>query len=167
MRADHRFSQSDQFEARYSFYQLSSLNARGNGALNEVSNGTSVFDTNHTFALSNIATLSPRTFNETRGQFIDDNLFGAAPMIKVGPAVTIAGIATFGRSNSSPTSRLNHLVEAVDNLVLERGAHTFKTGVDFLLNEDTITFPMSLRGAYTFGASSVTTGGVTKTYHRA
>ncbi len=163
LRADHRFSERDQFEARYSFYQLSSLNARGNGSLNEVSDGTSVYDTNHTFAVSNVATLNPRTFNETRGQFIYDNLF-APPNDQVGPVVTISGVATFGRSTSSPTGRLNYLGEAVDNLVLERGAHTFKTGVDFLYNNDTITFPMSIRGAYTFGASTVTANGVTTSY---
>ena len=102
LRGDHRFSQNDQFQARYSVYRLSSLNARGNGSLNEVSNGTSVYDTNQTVAVSNIATLSPRTFNETRGQFIYDNLY-APPNDGVGPAVTISGVATFGRSTSSPT----------------------------------------------------------------
>ena len=163
LRGDHRFGQKDQFEARYSFYQLSSLNARGNGALNEVSNGTSVYDTNHTIAVSNVATLSPRTFNETRGQFLYDNLY-APPNDEAGPAVTISGVATFGRSTSSPTGRLNYLGELVDNLVLQRGAHTFKTGVDFLYNDDTITFPMSIRGAYTFGPSAVTAGGVTTNY---
>ena len=151
LRGDHRFSSRDQLEARYSFYQLSSLNARGNGSLNEVSNGTSVYDTNHTVAVSNIATLSARTFNETRGQFIYDNLY-APPNDQIGPVVTISGVATFGRSTSSPTARLNYLGEGVDNLVLERGAHTFKTGVDFLSNNDTITFPMSIRGAYTFSS---------------
>ena len=151
VRADHRVSGTEQLQARYSFYQLSSLNARGNGSLNEVSNGTSVYDINHTFAVSNISTLSRRTFNETRGQFIYDNLL-APPNDQVGPVVTIAGVATFGRSTSSPTGRLNYLGELVDNLVLERGAHTFKTGVDFLYNNDTITFPMSIRGAYTFAS---------------
>ena len=151
LRGDHRLKESDQMQARYSFYQLSSLNARGNGSLNEVSNGTSVYDTNHTFAVSNIATLSARTFNETRGQFIYDNLY-APPNDQVGPVVTIAGVATFGRSTSSPVGRLNYLGEVVDNLVLVRGAHTLKTGVDFLYNNDTITFPMSIRGAYTFAS---------------
>ena len=151
LRGDHRFSEKDQFEARYSFYQLSSLNARGNGSLNEVSNGTSVYDTNHTIAVSNIATLTPRTFNETRGQFIYDNL-NAPDNDQLGPAVTISGVATFGRFTGSPTGRLNYLGEVVDNLVLQRGAHTFKTGVDFLYNDDTITFPMSIRGAYTFSS---------------
>ncbi len=151
LRGDHRFSDRDRLEARYSFYQLSSLNARGVGSFNEVSNGTSVYDTNHTFAISNIATLSPRIFNETRGQFIYDNLY-APPNDQIGPAVTIAGVAIFGRSTSSPTARLNYLGEIVDNLVVQHGAHTFKTGVDFLYNDDTITYPQSLRGSYSFSS---------------
>lgn len=151
LRGDHRFSQNDQLVIRYSNYQLSSLNARGNGALNEVSNGTSVYDTNHTIAVSNIATLTPHLFDETRGQYIYDDLY-APPNDASGPAVTISGVATFGRSTSSPTGRLNYLGELVDNLLIQHGAHTFKTGVDFLYNDDTITFPMSIRGAYTFSS---------------
>ncbi len=168
-RVDHRVSAGDELEARYSFYQLSSLNARGNGSLNEVSNGTSVYDTNHTLAVSNVATLSPRAFNETRGQFIYDNLY-APPNDQVGPVVTISGVATFGRSTSSPTARLNYLGEAADNLVLARGAHTIKVGTDFLYNDDTITFPMSIRGAYTFAsraafmAGSYNTQGFTQNF---
>src|SRR6201999_759140 len=146
LRGDHNFSHKDRLEARYSFYQLSSLNARGVGSLNEVSNGTSVYDTNHTFAVSNFATLSPTIYNETRGQFIYDDLY-APPNDQIGPAVTIAGGAIFGRSTSSATARLNSLGEAVDNLLIQRGAHTFKTGVDFLYNDDTITYPQSLRGS--------------------
>ena len=151
LRGDHRFSDRDRLEARYSFYQLSSLNARGVGSFNEVSNGTSVYDTNHTFAVSNIATLSPRIFNETRGQFIYDDLY-APPNDQIGPAVTISGVAIFGRSTSSPTARLNYMGEVVDNLVVQHGAHTFKTGVDFLYNDDTITYPQSLRGSYSFSS---------------
>lgn len=151
LRGDHRFSGRDQFNIRYSLYKLSSRNARGAGSLNEVSNGTSVYDTDHTIAASNIATLSARTFNETRGQFSYDDL-DAPPNDQVGPAVTISGVAIFGRSTSSPTARLNHLYEIVDNLVMQRGAHTFKTGVDFLYNNDTITYPQSLRGSYSFSS---------------
>ena len=161
-RVDQRVSAGDQLEARYSSYQLSSLNARGNGSLNEVSNGTSVYDTNHTLAVSNVATLSPRAFNETRGQFVYDNLY-APPNDQVGPVVTISGVATFGRSTSSPTARLNYLGEVADNLVLARGAHTIKVGADFLYNDDTITFPMSIRGAYTFASLATFTSGVYNT----
>jgi Carboxypeptidase regulatory-like domain/TonB dependent receptor len=151
LRGDRRFRQNDQFNIRYSFYKLSSINARGAGGLNAVSNGTSVYDTDHAIAASNIATLSPRTFNETRGQFIYDSLT-APPNDQAGPVITISGIATLGRSVSSPTGRLNHLYEVVDNVVMERGPHTFKTGVDFLYNDDTITYPQSIRGSYTFSS---------------
>ena len=73
----------------------------------------------------------------------------APPNDPIGPAVTISGVAVFGRSTSSPTARLNYLYEAVDNLVMERGVHTFKTGVDFLYNHDTITYPANLCAAPT------------------
>ena len=151
LRGDHNFSQHDRLEAHYSFYQLSSLNARGVGSLNEVSNGTSVYDTNHSFAVSNIATLSQHILNETRAQFIYDNLY-APPNDQIGPAVTISGVAVFGRSTSSPTGRLNYLGEIVDNLLLQHGAHSFKTGIDFLYNDDTITYPQSIRGSYSFSS---------------
>lgn len=150
-RADHRFNDQDQFSMRYSYYGLTATNARGAGALADVSYGTAVRDTNHTVAISNVATLSPRTFNETRGQFTYDSL-NAPSNTQNSPAVTISGVATFGRFSSSPTDRLNYLYEAVDNLVLQRGAHTFKIGVDFLYNDDTITFPMSIAGFYTFAS---------------
>jgi hypothetical protein len=169
VRGDHRVSDNDRLEARYSFYQLNSLNARGAGSFNEVSNGTSVFDTNHTFAASNIMTLSPRVYNETRAQFIYDDLT-APPNDQVGPAVTISGVAIFGRSTSSPTARRNYLGEMVDNLLVQHGAHTFKAGVDFLYNDDTITYPQSLRGSYSFSSLSnflsgaYNTGGFTQNF---
>jgi hypothetical protein len=151
LRGDHQVSQHDQMNLRYSLYTLDSVNARGAGSLASVSNGTAVRDTNHTVALSNIATISPRTFNETRGQFTYDDL-EAPPNDEVGPTVTIAGVASFGRFSSSPTARLNYLYEVVDNVLMQRGAHTLKSGVDFLYNDTTITFPQSSRGAYTFAS---------------
>jgi TonB dependent receptor len=34
----------------------------------------------------------------------------------------------------------------------KRGAHTFKTGIDLLYNNNTITYPQSLRGSYSFSS---------------
>ena len=169
LRVDDRFSERDQFSLRYSDYRLNSINARGVGSLADVSFGTAVRDINHTVALSNVATLSPRTFNETRGQFTYDSL-DASPNTDTSPAVVISGVATFGRFSSSPTARLNDLYEAVDNLVLQRGAHTFKTGLDLLDNNDTITYPQTIRGSYTFAsltafnAGTYNNGGFTQSF---
>ena len=151
VRGDHRFNDRDQFTLRYSFYRLNSINARGVGSLADVSYGTAVDDTNHTLAFSNIATLTPHLFNETRGQFTYDNL-NAPPNTQNTPAVTISGVATFGRFSSSPTARLNDLYELVDNLVWQHGAHTLKGGADFLYNNDSITYPQTIAGSYTFAS---------------
>ena len=169
LRGDHRFNDRDQFSMRYSFYRLNSIDARGVGSLADVSYGTPVGDVNHTVAISNVATLSPRTFNETRGQFTYDSL-NAPPNTSSSPAVTISGVASFGRFSSSPTARLNYLYELVDNLVMQRHAHTFKVGADFLYNDDTITFPQSVAGSYTFAslaafnAGTYTNGGFTQSF---
>jgi len=44
------------------------------------------------------------------------------------------------------------MVEIVDNLSQQAGAHALRAGVDFLYNDDTITFPRSSRGSYAFGS---------------
>lgn len=159
-RLDHRFNDSDQFSVRYSYYRLNATNARGAGALADVSYGTAVMDGNHTIALSNVATLTPHLFNETRGQVVWDEL-NAPSNTQNSSAIVISGVATFGRFSSSPTARKNLLYEAVDNLVLQHGSHTLKGGVDFLFNNDTITFPMSIAGSYTFASLSAFQSGTT------
>jgi hypothetical protein len=44
------------------------------------------------------------------------------------------------------------MVQVVDNLSHQAGAHSLRVGVDFLFNSDTITYPRSVRGAYTFSS---------------
>ncbi len=102
-------------------------------------------------SLSNTMTLSPKTVNETRAQFAYGNL-QAPPTDAVGPAVSISGVATFGTLSGSPTGRVNKMYEVVDNLSHQAGAHALRAGVDVLYNDDTITFPRSIRGAYTFSS---------------
>src|SRR5207248_1353157 len=133
-------------------YDVHSNNSRGAGALNAVSASAGLDNTDQTVALSNIVTLSPRTVNETRGQFTYSNL-QALPTDPIGPAVSIAGVATgFGTLFGSPTGRLNKLYEVVDNLSHQRGAHALRAGVDFLYNDSKITYPRSFRGSYSFSS---------------
>ena len=63
----------------------------------------------------------------------------------IGPAVSIAGVAAFGTSSSSPTGRLNTTYQVVNNLSHHRGSHAMRVGADFLFNDDLITFPRSSR----------------------
>jgi hypothetical protein len=148
---DHQFSQNDQFSLRYSLYDVQSSNSRGAGGLSAASASAGLDNTDQTIAASNIATFSARVVNETRAQFTRSSL-QAPPSDPIGPAVAIAGVATFGTLSGSPTARRNGLYEIVDNLSYQVGSHAVRVGADFLYNDDTITFPRSNRGSYSFSS---------------
>jgi len=148
---DHQFSQNDQFSLRYSLYDVHSANSRGAGGLSAASASAGLDNTDQTIAASNIATFSSHVVNETRAQFTHSNL-QAPPSDPIGPAVNISGVASFGTLSGSPTARLNDLYEIADNLSYQLGAHAIRAGADFLYNDDTITFPRSNRGSYSFSS---------------
>jgi hypothetical protein len=150
-KVDHQFSPKDQFSVRYSLYDVNARNARGAGALSAPTASSNLDNRDQTVAVSNIVTVSPRTINETRGQFTTSRL-GAPPSDPLGPAVSISGVASFGTSSGSPTGRVNRLYEIVDNLSHQAGAHALRVGTDFLYNNCKITYPRSVRGSYTFSS---------------
>ena len=150
-KVDHQFNGKDQFTVRYSLYDVTSSNSRGAGALNASSASAGLDNLDQTIAVSNTVTLSPSTVNETRAQFASGDL-QALPTDSIGPAVSIAGVASFGTLSGSPQRRTNRLYQVVDNLSHQAGAHALRVGADFLYNDDTITFPRSIRGSYGFSS---------------
>ena len=148
---DHQFSGADQLSVRYAYYNVSSRNARGVGQLSAPSGSTGVDNIDQSVAVSNVLTLSPNTVNETRVQVARGDLQAYSTDL-IGPQIMIAGVATFGTFGSSPTRRQNTLFQAVSNLSHRSGAHALRAGVDFLYNDDTITFLRSFRGAYAFSS---------------
>jgi hypothetical protein len=150
-KVDHQFSQKDQASIRYSLYHVTAVNSRGAGGLSAPTASANLDDTDQTVAMSNIATLSAHMVNETRGQFTNSDL-KAPPSDPIGPAVSISGAASFGTLSGSPTGRKNRLGEIADNLSFQAGAHAIRVGTDFLYNDDTITYPRSVRGSYAFSS---------------
>jgi carboxypeptidase family protein len=150
-RLDHRINDSNQFSARYSLYNISALNSRTVGGLNAVSRGTNLDNRDQTIALGNVTALSPQTINEARFQYTRSRL--EAPVRdEIGPAINIAGVASFGTATFSPLARNIDSFEFVDNVATQRGKHSIKAGADFLLNRVDIFFPGALQGVYTFTA---------------
>jgi hypothetical protein len=148
---DHQLTKKDAFSARYSVYSVESRHSRSAGALNAVSASSNLDSTDHTLAFGNVATFSERTVNETRGQIATANL-QALPTDPIGPAISIAGVATMGTASGSPTGRQNRLYEIADNFSRHSGTHAFRAGADFLFNDLTITYPRSARGAYSLSS---------------
>lgn len=168
-KVDHHFSDTDQASIRYSLYHVTAINSRGAGGLSAPSASANLDDTDQTISASNIATLSPRLVNETRAQFTNSDL-KAPPSDRIGPAVSISGVASFGTLSGSPTARTNKLAEGADNLSYQAGAHAIRVGVDFLYNDDVITFPRTYRGSYSFSslanflAGTYNSSGFTQTF---
>jgi hypothetical protein len=136
---------------RYNLYNANASNSRGAGALNAPSASAGLDNLDQTVAVANTMTLSSRMVNETRAQFGVGDLKAPSTDL-VGPAVSITGVASFGILSGSPQARLNKLFQIVDNLSYQAGAHAVRVGVDFLYNADTITFPRSIRGSYSFSS---------------
>lgn len=118
-RVDHRLDESNQLTARYSLYDIKATNSRNVGGLNAMSRGTALDNRDQTFALNNVTTLSSRTLNEARFQSTHSRL--DAPVNDTfGPAVNIAGVASFGTATFSPLARDIDLYELVDSISTER-----------------------------------------------
>ncbi len=150
-KVDHHFSDRDQSSLRYSLYHVTSVNSRGAGGLSAPSASANLDDTDQTIAASNVLAISPRLVNESRAQFTNSNL-AAPPSDPTGPAVNISGVASFGTLSGSPTARANRLYEAADNISWRHGSHAFRAGMDFIYNDDTITYPRANRGSYAFSS---------------
>jgi TonB dependent receptor/Carboxypeptidase regulatory-like domain len=146
---DHHLSGSDHLSVRYSFYRVTSDNSRGAGALNAPTASAGLDNWDHALGFGNTWTISADTVNETRAQLAYGDL-KAPPTDPIGPAVSIAGVASFGTSSGSPTARLNKMYQFVNTLSHQSGAHALRAGVDLVFNDDTITYPRSARGSYAF-----------------
>ena len=150
-RIDHAVSGRDQLSVRYSLYDVASKNSRGAGGLAAPSASAGLDNRDQAIAFSNTLTLGHRTVNETRAQFTHSDL-RAPSSDQIGPAVSIAGVATFGTLSSSPQGRLNRMFQVVNNLSQQRGVHALRAGVDLVHNDDHIAFPRAVRGSYAFSS---------------
>ena len=103
-KVDHQVSGRDQVTVRYSLYDADSQNSRNAGGLNAPSASSALDNLDQTVAVSNTLAVSGRTVLETRAQFAHSDL-QAPPTDPIGPAVSIAGVASFGRLSNSPTGR--------------------------------------------------------------
>jgi hypothetical protein len=166
VRMDHRVSPTHLVAARYSFYDITSRNARNVGALNDVSRGTALSNRDQTAAATSLATWGNGLVNDLRAQVTRSRL--AAPANdRVGPAVNIAGVASFGIATFSPERRDLDVVEIANTVSMQRGTHLLKTGVDVLYNGLDVGFPGPLAGVYSFASLADMRRGAYTTYQQA
>jgi hypothetical protein len=148
-RIDHSASAANRLAVRYSLYDVESENARSVGGLNTTSRGTRLDDRDQTLAVNWLATGSSASVLELRGQATRSRL-AAPPNDAIGPAVTIAGVANFGTSTTSPTARDLDVYELSGAYTAQRGDHLLKGGATALYERLNVAFPGALQGVYSF-----------------
>lgn len=148
---DHNAGDRHRLGLRYALYDASARHARGAGGLSAATASQQLDNRDQSLAVHHTMTLGPRAVLESRAQ-IEHSRLDAPPTDPVGPAVSIAGVASFGTLSFSPAGRDNTLYQAVSNLSYLAGPHALRAGVDIGLNDSLITFPRARRGSYAFGS---------------
>jgi hypothetical protein len=168
-RVDQQIGGRDHLTVRVSLYDVTAKHARGAGALSAPSASSHLDNTDVSIAVANVLPIAARTLLESRAQITMSDL-AALPADPVGPSVTISGVAAFGTLSSSPTGRENQLVQVVNNLSHQAGAHAIRAGLDIVNNSLRIEFPRATRGSYAFSslanflAGTYNNGGFTQTF---
>ena len=121
-------------------------------ALNAPSASSGLDNLDQTIAVSNTLTLSPRTVLETRAQFAHGDL-KAPPTDPIGPAVSIAGVASFGTQLGQPDAPREQDVSGRQQPVAPGRAPT-RSGSASTSSTTTTGSPIraSVRGSYTFSS---------------
>ena len=137
LRVDHRFSNSDDFFARYSFSD--SVGLLRTFYLNNLTNSRSRLQS---VSLSEVHRASPQLFNEARFGFVrsanstlggEDGFGGGTPIpLNAAGDATVPGIEIFSlpfaESPNPPQFQHNNLFSFNDDVTYIHGRHTFKSG---------------------------------------
>jgi Carboxypeptidase regulatory-like domain/TonB dependent receptor len=147
-RLDHRFSDNDQAFLRYSFVHLTEDDPDLQ-ALTGFSRGTSERAWDSTLQGSWFHQFSPSTQNELLLQW-NMYRFDVTTNDPGGPGLDVEGYGFLGRGIFLPSYTLGRRYEIGDNLGLNRGHHTIRTGFEELIRENNTTSQTFFSGRFEF-----------------
>ena len=149
-KVDHQFSGRDQFSVRYSLLRRRRRATRAApAALNAPSalgrprqHRSDDRGQQHADAVAAHGQRDARAVRARRSE-------GARRPIRSARRSASPASRRSARSRAARRGALNTMYQVVNNLSHQAGAHALRAGVDFLYNDDTITFRASFRGSYT------------------
>src|SRR5579862_2310903 len=147
-RLDYQVSASNTLSIRYQYYRQTQDN-ESVGAFSLASLGTNQYDSENTLQVSDTQTLSPRTINETRIQYIHEvanqSPVSTAPMVSVQSAFSNGGNAT--GTNDDTQNRY----ELQNETYMNFGKHSLKYGGRLRVTTDDNLTNANFNGEYSFG----------------
>jgi hypothetical protein len=156
-RGDHYWKPAHSLSARVHVADLMNENYVPFGGLVARSRGARADRLDWGLSGSQTDVISGRWVNEARVQ-IARQTYQALPLDARGPALTLLGVASVGRSELHPTDRRSWSVQVKNTLTFAGQRHTFKTGVDAVAIDQKALLSYNFGGAYTFAALPVIPG---------
>ena len=158
IKVDHRLSSDNQLNLRFNVSDTFSDGSEF-GALDAVSNGVH-FDGNHfSMVASDTHVFSPTKLNDFKFQ-VSRHEFNVATNDPIGPQISLAGVAEFGREFFNPSGYVQKNYQFIDNYTVIRGNHTFKTGIDLNIMDLDGFAEVFLGGEFTFAGRTIPLGAV-------
>jgi outer membrane receptor protein involved in Fe transport len=150
-KSDISVTRGNQLSLRFNHQNFTGVNNEFTGPLAvEEHSGDSIAKTT-TFSGTLASTITNSVVNEFRFQFARDKEPGTANSDDPEAQIqTGAGFLLIGRNNFSPRETTIKRAQFIDNLSVVRGAHVFKSGVDFNFDRIFNFFPGFFNGQYTF-----------------
>ena len=151
LRIDHKFSDKDQFLARFNFNNLTGPTTNPDQTAIDPSFGVEYIDRQRNVLGTYTRTVSPRLTLESSFSIIRSTpgfpTFATDPGIKFNDGLFEA----FNSAAGSVMQAYGNLFQGRQNVAYIRGNHAIKAGVEVRINRDTTYFGTSPNGAYSFG----------------
>jgi hypothetical protein len=148
-RFDYQLTPTNTLTTRYQYWRNNET-GDGIGSFSLPTVGYATLETEHTFQVSDTQTVSARTINETRFQFVREN--NNQTPINTTPTIQVLGAFVGGGSNSGLYHNLQNRYELQNITYMTFGKHSIKYGGRLRLTKQDYASNSKFNGSYSFGS---------------
>ncbi len=148
-RFDYQVTPANTLTARYQYWRNDET-GDGIGTFSLPTVGYSSLETEHTLQLSDTQTLSSRTINETRFQFVREN--NTQNPLNTAPTIQIQGAFVGGGNSSGLSKNLLDRYELQNITYMTLGKHSIKYGGRARVTKEDNASDSKFNGVYSFGS---------------
>src|SRR6266403_579937 len=146
-RIDYQLSSSNTLTARYQYFRENEVN-NGIGQFNLATQGFNELNTEHTLQISDTQTLTERTINETRFQYVRSA--STETVLNTTPAIVVQGAFTGGGNYQGNLLQRTDGYEIQNYTSIASGKHFIRFGVRVRVDDDSVNKTQGFNGSFTF-----------------
>src|SRR6266404_4565329 len=146
-RIDYQLSSTNTLTARYQYFRENEVN-NGIGQFNLATQGFNELNTEHTLQISDTQTLTERTINETRFQYVRSA--STETVLNTTPAIAVQGAFTGGGNYQGNWIQRTDGYEIQNYASIAANRHFIRFGVSARIDDDSVNKTQGFNGSFTF-----------------